>query len=229
MNRVKLKNVKLQNRYKMLVTLFTSIILVILFTNEMTIKMSSNLLNYTVARVKKENILLLKSAFANGTPEDVDIDDVIYVVKNSKEEIVEVDFNMEDCSKILKNITGYINENIQEYNYLGYRLDIPLGFMNNNPMLVNLGPKIPVKVELADIAIGAVSTVVKPFGINNALVEVYLNITIFTSIMYPKEIINADSEYSALLTSKIISGSIPEFYGTGINSKSTSIDLPLNE
>ena len=132
-------------------------------------------------------------------------------------------------SSLLSSITDYINATLNEYNYLGYRIDLPVGLLSKNPIFANIGPKIPVKVELSDVALGNVRTTVKSFGLNNALVEVYLDIFIRTSVLYPFEVLEVDSEFSSLVSSKIIQGTVPNFWGSSINSKSDTIDLPLNE
>lgn len=184
--------------------------------------------NYIVGRVKKENTLILKEAFEVNSEMDLEPEELIKVIKNKKDEIVEVEFRLSECQKLLSNITKYINANLEEENFLGYRIDIPLGFASNNPLLMNLGPKIPLKIEISDVALGNVSTKVESFGINSALVKVFLEIYLKTSILYPFENIEETSTFYSLLSSKIITGTVPDFYN-GSLTKSENISSSISE
>ena len=212
MRKIKLKNVDVSIRHKLVITILFSAFCVLSMSRFLIRSISTNLIEYTSAKVKKENTLLLKEAFAQVEYKNLEIDDLINVIKNSKDEILEVDFHIDECARVLSEVTKYINESVNDYNYIGYRVDIPVGFASKTPLLINLGPKIPIKVEISDVALGNVRTVAKSFGINNALVEVYIDIYIKTSIIYPSQIIEVNTEYSSLVSSKIISGAVPNFY-----------------
>lgn len=227
MNKIRFKNRAAIYKKRMTFSILLSVLLAFLLTTIFVKNLSSNLLDYAAKSVKKENLIILKNAFSEGLDSSIDIDDLIQVTKNSKEEITEVSFDMKKSSKLLSNVTSYMNEYLSDYNYLGYRIDIPVGIFIKNPLFVQIGPKIPVKVELSDIALGNVRTAVKPFGINSALIEVYLDIFVRTTILYPFETMDTDSEFSSLVTSKIISGTVPNFFGGTIDSKSDTINVPL--
>lgn len=227
MNKIRFKNRAAIYKKRMTFSILLSVLLAFLLTTLFVKNLSSNLLDYAAKSVKKENLIILKNAFSEGLDSSIDIDDLIQVTKNSKEEITEVSFDMKKSSKLLSNVTSYMNEYLSDYNYLGYRIDIPVGIFIKNPLFVQIGPKIPVKVELSDIALGNVRTAVKPFGINSALIEVYLDIFVRTTILYPFETMDTDSEFSSLVTSKIISGTVPNFFGGTIDSKSDTINVPL--
>ena len=229
MKRIKLKNWNVALKKKIMCVIIFSIFFAFLLSFIFIKNLSSNLTTYIAHSVKKQNILLLKESFAHVNEVDIDIDKLIKVLKNSKDEISEVDFDIKKSSQLLSEITGYLNENLNDYNFLGYRLDIPIGLLSKNPILTNVGPKIPVKVEVSDVALGNVRTNVKSFGINNALIEVYLDIFIRTSILYPFEVFEIDSEYSSLIASKIIAGSVPSLFGGTVNSKSDMINIPISE
>lgn len=214
---------------RLLLIVLLSIGFVIYMSYKIMTSISYNVKDYLLERVNKENMLLLKSSFSYLKQEDVSLDNLISVVKNTKEEIVEVNFDIKECTLILSHISGYINDSLTEYNTLGYRLDIPTGIVSNNFLLQNLGPKIPIKVEIGDVALGNVTTTVKEFGINNALIKINLRLTLNTSILYPFEALTKSTTYDTLIASKIITGHVPDFYNGAINSKSDTITLPLNE
>lgn len=228
MKTIKFRNIEVKKRNKIILTVIISCFMVFFVENKIEFMILTKMQNYLLQRVKKENVLYLKEAFSYLLRDDVDIDKLLSVVKNSKDEIVQINFDIKESTTILSNITGYINAKLENQNYLGYRLDVPLGIVSNNPMFMNLGPKLPIKVELSDVALGNVRTKVRDFGINNALIEVYLEVTINTSIIYPFEILEESSNFEALISSTVIQGVVPSFYNGTINSKSDTINLPIN-
>ncbi len=227
MKRIKLTNWNARLGPKILVTVLLSITFAYAFASILISNLSSELTKYVGAVVKKENTLMLKEAFHAITPTDLDTQNLISVIKNSNDEITEVDFDMKASTSLLSEITSQLNSNLHDYNFLGYRIDVPVGLLSQNPIFANVGPKIPIKIELQDVALGNVRTSVKPFGINNCLIEVYLDIFIRTSILYPFEVLEVDSEYSSLVASKIITGKVPNFFGGALTRESDTIDIPI--
>lgn len=229
MKTIKFKNVEVKKRNKIIITLVISCFLVLFFSHRIGLAISSRMSSYLVQKVQKQNLLFLKEAFSYLLKDEVEMDTLLMVIKNSKDEIVEINFDIKASTVLLSNITGYINNNIEGLNYHGYRLDVPLGMISRNPLFMNLGPTLPVKIELSDVALGNVKTKVREFGINSALIEVYLEVTINTSIIYPFEILEEPATYEALVSTKVIQGIVPSFYNGVINSKSDTINLPMTE
>jgi len=227
MNKRIFKNTKIKKRTRLAIAIALSFFLVFLTFSKISYYISFNMNTYIRAKVKKENMLILKNSFIENREKNTINSDLIKVTLNGKEEIISVDFDIPACTKILGNITDSMNGYLGAYNYKGYRTDIPLGFLSKNPLLMNLGPKIPIKVEIADIALGNITTQIREYGINNALVEVFAEIYVKTSILYPLETFEESTTYKTLLSSKIIAGTVPSFYNGLINSSSGTISLPL--
>lgn len=227
MKNARFRSSESKNRNKIVLVILASSICVCLLCSRFSTVVSKRIKDYLVTRVKKENTLVLKDAFSYLLKDEVDMANLIKVVKNSKEEIVEVNFDIKESTKLLSNVTGYINHNLEEYNFLGYRLDVPFGVVSNSPLFMNLGPRIPVKVEIGDVALGNVKTKVREFGVNSALVELYLEVKIDMTVIYPFETIMENSIFESLISSKVIQGVVPSFYNGIINSKSDTISLPI--
>ena len=60
MKNIKFKNTNLFNKYKLLFSIFLTIMLVLFFSHKINMMISTNVQDYLVAKVKKENLLLLK-------------------------------------------------------------------------------------------------------------------------------------------------------------------------
>lgn len=229
MKKVKFKNFKIHDKNKVLVLVIMTFLLVTFLTNAMINAIYPDILKYALKKVNKENNLILKDAFSKSYSDNLEIDNLLDVVKNSKEEIVEVDFDMKESYRILSSITRYMNERLREFNFQGYILEVPIGFIAGSPLFANFGPKIPIKVELADIVLGNVRSVAKPFGINMAQIEVYIDISVSTSILYPFGSEEETTAFSSLIASHIIAGKVPDFYGGALSSKSETLNIPLSE
>ncbi len=105
---------------------------------------------------------------------------------------------------------------LEKYNYnslkKGAILYISLGYLTGSSFLANVGPKIPLKIRL----IGNVKTDVKAsisdYGLNNALLKIYIYIEVVTQSIIPfiSNIQTTTIEYPLVL--KIIEGDIPSYY-----------------
>ena len=91
-----------------------------------------------------------------------------------------------------------------------------------------MGPKIPVRVEFVGSVLTNINTTIKEYGINNALIEMVIQIELKEKIILPilsKEILITNE---VPVSYKIINGNIPNYYGEGISNNSNIYSLPLN-
>ena len=172
--------------------------------------------------------MIFKNAFSKKEGAYVDVDNLIKVTKNSKEEIIAIDFDIKECERLMLHIVDEMNEGVNRISTDGYILFVPLGYLTNAPFLLNLGPKIPVKITTTDVVLGEVKTEIHEFGINNALVELYVNFEIETNAILPLKSGTTKQNYSALVASKIINGSVPNFYNRAIKQQTETISLPID-
>ena len=219
------KNIKLKD--KIIITIILSFGISTLIIFHLASSICEAVINTADALIKRENTLIFKKAFSKKSSVSVDVNDLITVQKNSNDEIVVVDFKIDDCEKIMMTIIDDMNEGTNLISTHGYILDIPLGYVTNSPLIINLGPKIPVKISTTDVVVGSVVTSVREFGINNALIEVYINIEIETNAILPLKSGTTKNNFKILVASKIINGKIPNFYGGYISRESSSINLPI--
>jgi len=134
--------------------------------------------------------------------------------------------NINEIERGNLNSLSFIDEDILE-GYQGLVIGIPMGFYYDNVFMAYLGPKIPIKVKfIGNILIG-INTKITPYGINNSLIQVFLNLNITEAIFFPRQPEKINSEYELMIASKIIYGKVPNFYGTGINSNSPIISTPI--
>ena len=97
----------------------------------------------------------------------------------------------------------------------GVVYEIPSGIIFNNALLANIGPKIPVKLHLIGDAIVSVDTKITDYGINNAIIEVFVKINVTEQMILPFSVKKVKVEQSIPIAIKLIEGNIPSYYSSG--------------
>jgi len=187
--------------------------------------------NYAISEIKNTTTLIINKSV---TDKLKDFDDMIKISKNSKDEIQMIDFDSKIVNNLLAAITKEVLVNLKKLE-LGESLDfdkieyskgmmyeIPLGRISDNIFINNLGPKIPLKINIVNNIVSDIKTEIKEYGINNALVQISVNIEVSERVVMPflSKTININTNVPISL--KLIQGTIPEYYG-GIFSRNSSI------
>ena len=189
------------------------------------------LLNY--ASLKSVNIInTIVNKSINSVLFDNKNKNLIKDYKNTDGQITSLDFDAEKINRItyliseelLKNINNLEitmgqELNIKSNKYIDKLLYIPYGIIYNIPVISNLGPQIPFKIDFLGSVNPETSINIKEYGINSSLVEINLIIDLNIEVILP---FNSKKEHitkKIILDSKIVQGKIPEYYG-GIISNS---------
>lgn len=94
-------------------------------------------------------------------------------------------------------------------------VEIPLGQATGNTVLANLGPKIPVHFEIVGNLQSDVVHEVKEFGVNAALFEIYIPVTVNMQIVIPFSTTTTEISTKVFVDSRVIMGEVPEFFSGG--------------
>ena len=217
-----------------------SVFLFFKFNNRITPK----LLSIASSSINKLNETILTNYRVKEIYKEIDLTECIKVIQNSKEEILTVDFNLENVYKALSIITEYIQRSVEDKNIRkeilnhyndelssnlnSIILNLPMGIASNSIYLANLGPRIPVKISYMGYVASSVRIKLEDYGINNVLISIYIDCYITNEFIAPfkEEVIN--HEYNILIASKIIQGTVPDYYGGTIERKSNLLSLPIN-
>ena len=173
------------------------------------------------------------------TIKNIPLDDLFIVNLNNKNEILTVDYKMEEIYKISNEVTKEFLENINkasqnEYsmylkNNLNYHqnntvlLMLPMGIVSDYVFLNNLGPRLPIVFHFVNTVFTNVKTKMTNYGINNALVEIYLEVNLKYELITPVDYQNQSLDFNILLGAKIINGTVPNWYSGEMITKSSSI------
>lgn len=102
----------------------------------------------------------------------------------------------------------------------GIVLEVPSGLLFNNYLFSSLGPKMPVKISLNGDFESFISSEVKEYGINNAMVTIYINIRVSEQITLPFITDRVVVENRIPIFMSLVNGTIPNYYFGGFNKNS---------
>ena len=164
-------------------------------------------------------------------------EDLIEIEKDVDGQIVNLNFNNKKINDILYLSTDNILKSINlldegKYDQLDteYIKDkdllysVPIGVIHDIPILVNIGPRIPFKIEILGSVDNKTETSVREYGINSSIVEVFLNLNLQVQVILPFKTESYIAEKNILLDSKIIQGKVPDYYG----GNGSSLSYPIN-
>lgn len=129
---------------------------------------------------------------------DILENDLDYMAKGNLEAI---DFNL---NKLSDEYYEKIND--------GILFMVSIGSSTGNPFLANLGPKIPLNLKIIGDTTADITTNITPYGMNNALIEVNIELKATVIIHMPFLSKEITVKNKIPLTIEIIKGTIPSYY-----------------
>lgn len=197
---------------------------------------NNTLINIASGEINKVTYSIITDKINNKILNDKTLKDILNINKNKNDEILYVDFNLDQAYKVLDNVSNVITSSFKgiengsvEINYLdealthetnGLVLSIPIGVSLNSMFFLNTGPKIPVKINFIGTVLTNLETKITNYGLNNALVEVFVYIEFHNEIITPFEMKDMSFKYDAIIASEMIQGSVPQFYNGVIDTRS---------
>lgn len=226
------KKIKKKDKIIILITMiFFSIIFLLMFISK---KITPILMIYAEKKSKTIANSIITQAVNNEILTDLDKNNLFVEVKDNNGNVIATNFDPITVNKILNEISSYVelyleeletgkveklklSRNLKEAYGLknsknGIVYEIPSGVIFNNALLSNLGPKIPVRINLNGDVITNINTEVNDYGINNALIKVNVTVKVYMQVIIPfntKEIV-VKSDIPIVM--KIIKGEVPSYY-----------------
>lgn len=224
----KFKTKTLKNSHNEILILLI-ICTVIMFFNYYNKNISPKILNIASTKIEEITNLYIKN---NIVPEYVDLDKLINLNKNKKDEILYVDINTTYANEIMVNVVKKIQQNIFEFNindsimkkyHNNTYIKVPLFLADDGVLINNLGPKIPVKINFYEHAFGNIEVELEDYGINNAILKIFLEVTLEQKIYIPYKEEKLNKTFRLLIGSKVITGTVPSIYGGSLNKTSDNL------
>lgn len=215
---------------------FSLVFLIILNKRAMPI-----IINYANVQTKRIGIEILRNAGTKEVNELLKDKNLFKIIKNNNGEIESIDFDTgiinESLLVVAKNVRRRLKEvekgeNLPEEVYMnvldkdlkkGIIYEVPIGVVFGNSFLANVGPKVPVKIKYSGNVGLDVKTRVSEYGINSALIEVYIyvEVTQRTILPFSSKDIKLTSEIPVIM--KVVKGSTPYY----LSSTNGSYSLPM--
>ena len=218
------------NKIGMIIILIS--ILVVFSLYRLNKKTMPLIIHYGEVQAKKLSSLVISKSITNEDINNIDFENLFIINENT------IDMNPVEVNRIIFNLSTKIQNNLiliekgkikeldfyndlkNEYNSNfggnGIIYEVPIGTFFSNSFFSNLGPKIPIKFSLIGNISAKLESEVKNYGINNAIVEIYIKFNLQERIIIPfksKDITINDKLPIAL---KIINGSVPNYYSNPI-------------
>lgn len=184
----------------------------------------------TINNVLKNSINeVVKSEFKNKN-----LDNMINIVKDNGS-IELIDYNTQVINEILSSVTDkllvYIKDieisNIKNYEKENMVYNIPISIASNNIFFGNLGPKIPIKFNVIGHIDTNINSEIKEYGINNALIKIYINIKLTSQVIVPFSSKETIVSLDVPISYKLIEGEVPKYYGGLIRQNSNLLSTNI--
>ena len=94
----------------------------------------------------------------------------------------------------------------------GFLCDINIGSIENSIVFANIGPSIPMKIVFSGQINSNVDIDIKEYGINNAIVKIYLIVEIKEQIIMPLTSKRKKILVKQPISIDIVQGNIPNYY-----------------
>lgn len=227
-------------KYKLnifIIIIIICIVVSIIILNIFSKKVLPIFMEYAISEMKNISTITINNAVKN---EINNFDNnMLYITKNKDNEIQMIDFDSNKVNKMLISITQSVLDNLNKMDInennasfekinLNEKLiyEIPLGVISNNIFLSNFGPKIPVKLNIIGDVVSNIKSDIKEYGINNALIQISISISITEKIIIPfmSDTINVKTDIPISL--KIMQGNIPSYYGGFFSKNSGILSIP---
>ena len=161
----------------------------------------NNCLNKYIKNNNEEDLLNYNTKNAN-----IMTTTITKMLENDLAYMVKGEFNKINLD--LKNISEDYYTKIND----GVIFYVSTGSATGNSLLANIGPKIPLKLSLVENVSTNLSTKITEYGINNAMIEVFINLKANITINMPFLSKRITVKNRIPIDIHLIQGSIPSYY-----------------
>jgi len=159
----------------------------------------------------------------NHATDNIDASKELYSLDITNNEIKMLNYNTVEVVKLLDQITFNIEDDLRAIETghsrfpefaNGFYGEIPFGLIFDNVFFNNLGPTIKLKFKFLGSIVSEVTTEVKPYGINNALLELHVSITVDGQILIPFVSEPVSINNTIPISINVVQGTVPQGYIT---------------
>ncbi|MEC1259724.1 sporulation protein YunB [Bacillus swezeyi] len=230
-------------RYVMLLsfvffTLSTTISLLIINTS-----IKPTLLHIAEMETNRIATHVIQEAVEDYMNEDENVQNMVEMKSDENGKVTTINFNSHVVRDMQTKITKRLHDNLkvtetEEFNSSaktpddrsdGVIYQIPLGQTTGNSLLGNLGPKIPVRFNVVGDVFTDFKESVKPYGINNALINLGVLVEVKIRVVIPFATKTAVVKNTVPATIQAVHGDVPDFYSGNGSQTAPSIQIPSKD
>lgn len=164
---------------------------------------------------------LINDAISSQIVPNIDTNKIVTMETKSNGYVSSVVVDVYQVNFLLSKMTKQIQEQLlileNDPNSELNNLKIPMGVIFDNPILYNLGPNVNIRLKLAGTVTTDIVSNVKPYGINNTLIEIVIKTKVKFQVMVPFQKGEIEVVTNTPLLIKVVQGDIPHYYYTGGN------------
>lgn len=247
MSKIKLKKRKKYKKLNFIIIIIITVIIGIFYTfRYINKKVLPVLIDYAESEANKIATTVINHAINNEVTNNLNTDDLFITTEDNNNNIKSIDYNPIYVNKILSLITNSVQDSLiklQEGDISelgisssiyyfnekklknGVIFEVPTGVAFNNILLSNLGPKIPVKLNMIGDLSTNINTAVTEYGINNALVQINVNVKVVEQLILPYISKKMTIETNIPIAIKLLQGEIPSYYFNGLSSPNLTVPI----
>lgn len=164
---------------------------------------------------------LVSSVLANI---DYDSDSLIHLKTDSKGNVTSIDYDTLHLNQILYSSLDTISDSLeaasegkedpllhQIFFKDGIIYEMPLGALTHLSFLNDVGPKIPIKMQVLNQVNGEIITYSEPYGINNTMIKIVLRVKIEAKVLTVLSVSSINVTTEVPLVIQVVNGDIPGY------------------
>lgn len=234
---------KIKNKKKLYLGTFIIVFLAcFIFIVILNNKAMPIIMNYANIQTKKIAIEVLRDTGLKEVNKKINGSKLLEIDKNNNGQIESINFNTPVLNETLVVVAKSVRKKLKEkekglnlpdelYPDIldkkfknGMVYAVPLGVILDNIFFSNLGVKIPIKIEYSGNVSLDVKTHVKSYGVNSALIEVYINVDVTQRTIIPFKSKEAHVTSQIPIIMQVVKGDVPNY----ISGSNYSYSLPIN-
>ena len=220
------------------------IIAIFLFIYFVNARLAPIYVQYAEVQTQKIASHVINKAISSRTANVLNIEDIIVNVPSDSKGMIK--FNTEIINRASSEIYALVESHLQqaeagnlallptdeiEFDSQAMKREegivffVPLAQAANIPLLGNLGPKIPIRFHVIGQVQATIDTKISEFGINNAVVEVNILLTVNVQIIVPLATKQSVVTQKIPVAMGLIQSTVPQIYTTG-SGNPPSVEVP---
>ena len=176
-------------------------------------KILPTVLNIGEMKIKSEAMKIMNEESLKVYSENFKYDDIINIEKDDEGNITMIRTDTVKQNYLVSQVVLQCNEKLSELEDLGVK--VPVGYLTNNIMFYNMGPKITVKMQQVGNIVTSYESIFESAGINQTRHKIYLNLNLTMRIVVPFNSKDVEVSCQIPVSDTIIVGKIPD---TAINT-----------